>query len=49
MEAVDDAAAIQRAAEANPETDCEVWQGNRLVAHLPAGGEPVIGHAPDRV
>jgi len=47
--AADDAAAILHAATINPQTDCEVWLENRLIARIPAGGEPVIGQGPDPV
>lgn len=42
LEAEDDSLAIAAAREQNPDVDCELWLGERLIARIPAGGDPIV-------
>jgi hypothetical protein len=42
LEADDEPQAIEAARAQHPESDCEVWLGNRLIARIPAGGSPTM-------
>lgn len=43
LDAADDPEALAAARTHSPGIDCELWLGGRLIAQIPAEGEPIMG------